>query len=307
MFGGASNLAEGVDRAFIFIFAIAFFFIIGITAFMIFTVIKFRRSKGHKAKQFSGSVKLEILWTTIPFLIVMVMFYLGWMGFDKMRKVPEDSMIIKAIGSKWTWDFEYDNGKTSKVLVVPLNKPVKLNLISKDVNHSLFIPAFRVKEDVVPGYNNFLWFTATSLGEYDLLCTEYCGNLHSGMITKTRVVEEGDFDTWLNTIEATADTPDPAGLKVLKDNACLACHSLDGSKLVGPSFAGLFNSERSVTSKNGEITVTADFDYIKRSIYEPNAEIVEGYAKGLMQSYSKVLKEEDIEAIVEYLKVLNDK
>lgn len=307
MFGGASNLAEGVDKAFIFIFAVSFFFIIAITAFMIFTVVKFRRSKGHKAKQFTGSVKLEILWTVIPFIIVMVMFYLGWIGFDKMRKVPENAMTVKAIGRMWTWEFDYGNGKLSKELVVPINTPVKLELISEDVNHSLFIPAFRVKEDVVPGYDNYLWFTPTYLGEYDLLCTEFCGTLHWDMVTKTKVIEKSEFDNWLQNLEATGDIPDPAGLIVLKANACLACHSLDGSKLVGPTFIGLFGSERIIDAKGGKKTVTADFDYIKRAIYEPDEEIVDGFGKGLMQSYTDVVKEEDINAIVDYLKTLNEK
>lgn len=306
MFGGASNMAEGVDRAFIFIFAVAFFFIIGITAFMIYTVIKFRRSKGHKAKQFTGSTKLEILWTAIPLLIVMVMFYLGWMGFDKMRKVPENAMVIKAIGRMWTWEFDYGNGKTAKELVVPLNTPVKLELISKDVNHSLFIPAFRVKEDVVPGYNNYLWFTPTYLGEYDLLCTEFCGTLHSDMITKTKVIEKTEFDSWLENLVPTANIPDPEGLKIIKANNCLACHSLTGEKLVGSSFKNLYGSMRTVESKNGERQVKADDAYIKNSIYNPNDDIVKGYNKGLMQSYTNVVSDAEVGKIIEYLKTLHD-
>lgn len=306
MFGGASNLAEGVDRAFIFIFATAFFFIIGITAFIIFTVIKFRKSKGHKPKQFTGSVKLEILWTVIPFIIVMGMFYLGWMGFDKMRKVPDNAMTIKAIGRMWTWEFDYGNGKTAKKLVVPINTPVKLELISKDVNHSLFIPAFRVKEDVVPGYHNYMWFTPTSLGEYDLLCAEFCGTLHSNMITKTVVMEKNEFDSWLNNPEAEENIPEPEGLEIIKANNCLACHSLNGDKLVGPSFYKLFGTTQKVTGKNGIKNITVDHDYIVNSIFNPNDDIAEGYQKGIMQSYTKVISEEEADKIVEYLKTLNE-
>jgi cytochrome c oxidase subunit 2 len=306
MFGGASNLAEGVDRAFIFIFAVAFIFIIGITAFMIFTVIKFRRSKGHKAQQFSGSVKLEIIWTVIPLLIVLVMFYIGWKGFDKMRKVPEDAMVIKAIGRMWTWDFDYGNGKISKELVVPLNIPVKLELVSKDVNHSLFIPAFRVKEDVVPGYNNYLWFTPTYIGEYDLLCTEFCGTLHWDMVTKTKVIEKTAFDSWLENLEAIGNIPDPEGLKVLKANNCLACHSLTGEKLVGPTFLNVYNSNRTIVIKGEEKVIQVDDQYIINSIYNPDDEIVKGYNKGLMQSYQKVVTDEEINEIIEYLKTLHE-
>jgi cytochrome c oxidase subunit 2 len=307
MFGGASNLAEGVDKAFIFIFSIAAFFIIGITAFMIYTVIKFNRKKGKDAMQFSGSNTLEILWTVVPFIIVLVMFYVGWKGFAPMRKVPEDALNIKAIGRMWKWEFDYGNGKLYDTLVVPLNKPVKINLFSKDVNHSLFIPAFRVKEDVVPGYDNYLWFTAIYLGEYDILCTEYCGLLHSSMITKAKVVSSDEFDTWLATLEAKGNIPEHEGLAIMKANSCLGCHSMDGSKLVGPSFKKLFESNKIVIEDGVEKTITVNDEYLINSIVEPNKDLVKGYNKGLMQSYSNVLKEEDISKIVEYLNTLNEK
>lgn len=304
MFGGASNLAQGVDNAFIFIFTIAFIFIIGITAFMIYTVRKFRRSKGLEAKQFTGSVKLEIIWTVIPFILVMLMFYYGWVGFAPMRQVPDDAMRITAIGRMWEWEFDYGNGKLSKELIIPVNKPVRLDLKSEDVNHSLFIPAFRVKEDVVPGYNNYLWFTPYYIGDYEILCTEYCGLLHSAMTSKTRVMAQADFDNWLENLEATGDIPDPEGLALLKGTGCLACHSLDGTKLVGPTFKGVYNSQHVVITDDGEITVTADDDYLKRSIYEPNAEVVKGYNRGLMQSYTDLVSEEQADLMIEFLKTL---
>lgn len=306
MFGGASNLAAGVDKAFIFIFAVSFIFIIGITAFMIYTVIKFRRSKGHKAQQFTGSVKLEILWTVIPFIIVMVMFYYGWMGFAAMRKVPDNAMVVKAIGRMWTWEFDYGDGKLSNILVLPVDVPVKLELVSEDVNHSLFIPAFRVKEDVVPGYNNYMWFIPTYMGEYDLFCTEYCGALHSAMITKTKIISQEDFDEWLANLEATGLKPDAPGLTILKENNCLACHSLDGSKLLGPTFKNVYGSEKVVVTKNGEKTVKVDDAYLKNSIYNPNDEVVKGFSKGLMQSYTGVINEEQLNQITEYLKAQSE-
>jgi cytochrome c oxidase subunit 2 len=238
MFGGASNLAQGVDNAFIFIFAVAFFFIIGISAFMIYTLVKFRRSKHLEAAQFTGSWKLETLWTVVPLILVLLMFYYGWVGFAPMRQVPDDAMRITAIGRMWEWEFDYGDGKLSKELVIPVNKPVRLDLVSQDVNHSLFIPAFRVKEDVVPGYDNYLWFTPYYIGDYEILCTEYCGLLHSSMTSKTRVLSQEEFDSWLDNLEATGNIPDPEGLVLLKENGCLACHSLDGTKLVGPHLKG---------------------------------------------------------------------
>lgn len=304
MFSGASNLAQGVDDAFIFIFATAFIFIVGITAFMIWAVIKFNRKKGHKPATFDGSVKLEIIWTVIPTIIVMIMFWYGWKGFAPMRNVPDDAMEIKAIGRMWEWEFDYGNGKLSKDLVVPIDKPVKLNLYAEDVNHSLFIPAFRVKEDVVPGYDNYLWFTATILGEYELLCTEYCGLLHSAMIAKTKVIPQDSFENWLNNLEATGNIPDHPGLTVLKANACLGCHSLDGSKLVGPSFKGVYGTKKTVVVDGVEKEIIVDEEYILRAIYQPNDEVVKGYNKGLMQSYQKMITEEQVTQITEYLKTV---
>lgn len=307
MFSGASNLADGVDRAFVFIFAVSFIFIIAITAFMIFTVIHFNRKKNKPAMQFTGSVKLEVIWTVIPLILVMVMFYYGWVGFAPMRKPPKDAMQITAIGRMWEWEFDYGDGKLSKELVLPVDKPVVLNLVSEDVNHSLFIPAFRVKEDVVPGYDNYLWFTPTYIGSYDILCTEYCGLLHSAMISKANIVSLEEYNNWFENLEATGNLPVPEGLAILKDNGCLACHSLDGAKLVGPSFRGLYGTDREVITDKGESkTVPALEEYIRDAIYEPNKEIVKGYNKGLMQSYTKLISEEDVAAISEYLKTISE-
>lgn len=304
MFSGASNMVEGVDRAFAVIFGIAFVFIIGISVFMIYTVIRYRRSRGHQAKQFSGSVRLEILWTVIPLALVMLMFYYGWIGFAPMRKVPPDAMKIVAIGRMWEWEFDYGDGRTSRELVIPVNKPVRIDLKSEDVNHSLFIPAFRVKEDVVPGYNNFLWFTPYYVGEYDILCTEYCGLLHSSMTSKTRVLSQEDFDIWLDQLAEAAAIPVPEGLTLLRNTGCLACHSVDGSKLVGPSFKGYWGSERVITEEGVERSVTADEAYTLKSIYDPNSQVVKGFSPGLMQSYTDVVSEEDALKMIEYLKEL---
>ena len=297
-------MVEGVDRAFAVIFGIAFVFIIGISVFMIYTVIRYRRSRGHQAKQFSGSVRLEILWTVIPLALVMLMFYYGWIGFAPMRKVPPDAMKIVAIGRMWEWEFDYGDGRTSRELVIPVNKPVRIDLKSEDVNHSLFIPAFRVKEDVVPGYNNFLWFTPYYVGEYDILCTEYCGLLHSSMTSKTRVLSQEDFDIWLDQLAEAAAIPVPEGLTLLRNTGCLACHSVDGSKLVGPSFKGYWGSERVITEEGVERSVTADEAYTLKSIYDPNSQVVKGFSPGLMQSYTDVVSEEDALKMIEYLKEL---
>jgi cytochrome c oxidase subunit 2 len=306
MFSGASNWTEGVDRTFVFIFTIAFIFIVGISAFMIYTVVHFSRKKGKPAKQFTGSIKLEILWTTIPFILVMMMFYYGWVGYAKTANVPPDAMNVTAIGRMWQWEFDYGNGIKSKELVLPVNKPVRVALKSEDVNHSLFIPAFRVKQDVIPGYDNYLWFIPNIVGTYEILCTEYCGLLHSGMLSKARILEQGDYDNWYKDIKATSKQTDPDGYLLLRNTGCFACHSLDGTKLVGPSFLGLFGKERLVTEDNKQISVNADEKYIQNSIYDPDSQVVSGFNKGIMKTYKNLLKENDIKVITEYFKTLKE-
>jgi cytochrome c oxidase subunit II len=302
-----SNLAGAVDRAFIFIFTISFIFTIGITAMMVYILIHFSRKKVKNPRQFTGSVKLEIVWTVVPLIIVLMMFYFGWVGFAPMRKVPANAMPIKVIGRMWTWDFDYGNGKISKELVVPYNRDIKLNLVSLDVNHGLFIPAFRVKEDVIPGYSNYLWFRPIIKDTFDIFCTEYCGLAHSGMVSKVIVIDSLAFEKWLVDLKVTGDVPDHPGLTIIKANACLTCHSLDGTRIVGPSFKGLYGSKRVVITDQGEKEVEAFDDYIKRSILDPNAEVVKGFNKGLMQSYKEVLKGEDLDKIVDYFRTSIEK
>ncbi len=308
MFQGASNFADGVDTAFAVIFGISIFLLIALTAVMLYFLFRYRNKHHKEAKQISGNIKLEVIWTIIPLIIVMLMFYFGWIGFAPMRKnVPEDAMVVNAIGRMWEFEFDYGNGKLSKdTLVLPLNKPVKLNLISEDVNHALFIPAFRVKEDMVPGYDNFLWFIPTAKGTYQIFCAEYCGLDHSRMLAKAIVVDEQEFDTWLANLVVTDRDTEPDGLKIMRANACLSCHSLDGSTGLGPSFKGYWGKERSVIAKEGEMAVIADEGYTRTKIYEPASAVVKGFPAGLMQSYKGVISEEDLQKIIEFLKTTKE-
>lgn len=305
---GASTFTQGVDTAFIVILSISVFFLVGITTAMIWFVIRYNRKRNPKPKDVKDNTRLEVIWTVIPTLLVLVMFYFGWIGYKPMRNVPNGALEVKATGRMWSWQFDYENGKQSNILVVPVGKPVKLELYSPDVLHSLYIPAFRIKEDVVPGLNNYMWFQAEQEGEFDILCAEYCGVQHSYMLSKVKVVPEEDFLEWFNTKEVVADTLESAGLQILKKNGCVACHSQDGSKIVGPTFKGLFGSQRKVTDVQGNVkTITADESYIEKSIYDPNSEIVEGYNKNLMVSYKEQISPEEIKEIVNYLKSLNEK
>ena len=213
MFSNASNFVEGVDLSFAVILGISVFFLVAITAVMIWFVIRYNRKRNPKPGQVKENYKLEVIWTVIPTLLVLVMFYYGWMGYQPMRDFPEDSIEINAVAQMWSWNFEYPNGKISDTLVVPIDKAVTLNLISRDVLHSLYIPAFRIKEDVVPGGKNKMWFIGQELGDYDIFCAEYCGDRHSYMLSKVYVLPEQDYTTWYNDRSASAEHP---GLQVIK-------------------------------------------------------------------------------------------
>jgi len=298
----ASNFTEGVDLAFKVIFGISIFFLVGITTVMIWFVIRYRRSKHPKAIQFKDNNILEVTWTVIPLLLVLLMFYYGYIAFSPQRNVPKDAMPVTVISKMWTWSFEYEGGKESDVLVVPLNKPVKLNLTSLDVIHSLYIPAFRIKEDCVPGKDNYMWFIGQREGEYEILCTEYCGLRHSYMEAKAKVVPEAEFQRWLKELPNKAEEPE--GLTILKKNACTGCHSIDGSKLVSSSFKGLYGKTETVITDGKERQVTIDEAYLKTSIYEPDKDLVKGLPKGVMKSYKTLISEEEMNKVIEYIKTI---
>jgi cytochrome c oxidase subunit 2 len=304
----ASNFVAGVDKAFMIIMGISFVFLIGLTFTMLYFVYKYNNKKNPVATQIKGSTKMEIIWTVIPTILVLVMFYYGWAGWTPMRTAPKDTFNIKVTGRMWNYTFEYENGKKTDTLFVPLNKAVKLKLVSLDVIHGFYIPAFRIKEDVVPGREKMAWFIPEREGLFELFCSEYCGLDHSYMYTYVKVMPEQKFNSWyLDTLkhEAVAvDSPTANGKRIMKNIGCFACHTVDGNKLVGPSFKGFYGSKITVVTKAAEREITADDEYIKRSIYDPNADVVKGFNKGLMQPYVGQLSEDDVKQITEYLKTI---
>jgi len=279
---------------------------------MLYFIRKYRKDKHPKAIQNEGSTKLEIVWTVIPILLVLVMFYFGWMGWKPMKNPPPDAMHVTAIARMWKFQFEYENGKYTDTLFVPVNQPVILDLKALDVIHSLYIPAFRVKEDMVPGDAKQMWFNPGRLGKFDLFCTEYCGLDHSYMNTAVHVMPEDDFAAWISDTSALEPevvenaTPADLGHQVLVKNGCNACHSIDGSKLVGPSYKGGWGNMREVNTGGTKREVLVDAEYIHRSIYEPNADVVVGYSKGLMLSYKGIVTEEEVDQIIAYIKSINE-
>ena len=307
MFSNASNFVYGVDKVFLIILAISFFFMIAITAVMIYFVIKYNRKKNIPAVQLKDNMNLEIAWTVIPLLLTLLMFYYGYAAYLPMRQPPKNAMVIATTAKMWKWSFKYEGDKQSDTLYVPLNKPVKLTLTSLDVIHGMFIPAFRIKQDVVPGRPNFVWFIPQQTGKFNIMCSAYCGVLHSSMLAVIKVVPENEFNTWLAALSTTSTAPLNAGLDIIQKNGCVACHSLDGTKIVGPTLKGLYGSEVDVTTDGKEHKVKADDKYIKTSINDPDKDIVVGFSKGLMKSYKSLLKDDDIKKINDYLKTLGAK
>lgn len=315
----ASNMPQTVNNVFIVILAISVALLALITFLMIYFVIKYHRKKNTKPKDIEGNLLLEIVWTVIPTLLVLGMFYYGWIGYKIMREVPEDALEIDVVGRMWAWEFEYENGMKTDTLYVPQNKAIKLNLRSQDVLHSFFIPAFRVKHDVVPGLEDgFLWFNPTDLGAYDVLCTEFCGQEHAYMKTKVVVIPEEEYNSWYgkpadttsveqselsdSTTEPPADKI-PEGLALLTNEGCIACHTLDGTPMVATSLKGLFGRKQIVISNGVERRITIDEAYFRKSIVEPGADIVKGY-DNMMPAPDEPLSEDDIQAMISYIKGL---
>lgn len=289
---------EAVDAVFLYIFGISGLLLLGITATMVVFVIRYHHRR-HPQPQPSPSSKLwlELVWTLIPTLIVLSMFWYSWEGYLKLSDVPPDALKVQAEGRKWSWSFIYENGRSSDRLYVPVGRAVRVAITSKDVLHSLYIPAFRVKKDAVPGISTYVWFRAPETGSFDLFCAEYCGVSHSSMITTVEALPQEQFDAWLKQGKKAAPVEGPA---LLTRHGCSGCHSLDGSQRVGPTFQGLFGRQVQVVSKGQEQNLTVDRDYVQRSILEPQADLVRGYAP-VMPSYQGQIPEDELELLVDYL------
>ena len=307
----ASNFVSTYNVAFYFIIGVSLFLLVVLTLAMVYFIFRYNRKRNLVATQIEGNTVLEVLWTVIPVLLSLVMFYYGWIGWKPMTKAPDDSMIITSVARMWNFSFIYGNGKQSPDLIIPVNKPIKLNLVSLDVIHSLFIPDFRVKTDITPGNEKFMWFLPQMEGEFKAYCAEYCGLQHSYMQANVIVMSEEKFNAWyIDTTRviavAAGSGPGAEGEAIMRAQGCFACHTPDGSKLIGPSYLNLFGEEQIVLRDGKEVTITVDEEYIKKSIYDPNSEITKGYPQGLMQSYQSSLTEDDIQKIIEYLKTLHD-
>ena len=320
----ASAQAPCVDHVFDFINVICYIFLVLITAVLGWFAIKYRQKKGEVNFSDDGPVHntpLELTWTMVPLLLVVAIFYIGMVGFLDLRRSPDSSYEISVTAQKWTWAFDHPEFgvNQSGEVMVPLGRPVQFLMASSDVLHSCFIPAFRVKQDVIPGRYSRLWFEATKPGTYQLYCTEYCGMDHSKMLALVHVLPEDEFQEAMGKLATEyMDLPEqdlPAYALDRLYNRCASCHSLDGSSQIGPSFKGLWERTKSGSTVFKDGTKLSDLigpgktyeqpeDYIRDSILMPQSHIVANYA-GAMPSFQGQLKERQVHSLVLMMKYLD--
>ncbi len=300
MYSQSFSPAQQVDFALFLVFAFAGVVLLILTVTTLLFIIRYRHEKHPEAADIRGNTKLEILWTVIPSILVLGLFYFGWTGYQALRTVPSDAMPVQVTAKMFSWTFTYENGRHSNILVVPTGKPILLKMHTTDVIHSFFAPAFRIKMDVVPGMETYTWFKAEKDGEYEIFCTEYCGTGHSAMLSTIKAVPTAEFDEWLEAKEALIGPE--AGHALMNAQGCYGCHVMSGSTGIAPSLSGLYGAKVDVTIDGKKQTVTADDAYIKESIVEPGKMIVDGY-DNTMPPYTD-LKDSEIDAILAYLRII---
>lgn len=298
----ASKFALEVDLFYIALWLMTIFFTVGIVAAIFLFMVKYRRRHdGEIPEQIEGAMTLEILWSVIPFIMALGIFAWGAKIYHEMYTEPKEALEIFVTGKQWMWRAQHPDGQREiNTLHIPVGRRVKLTMTSEDVLHAYFIPAFRTKADVVPGRYTTTWFEATKPGTYHLFCAEYCGTQHSGMIGTVTAMEPGEYEAWLGG--GTKEPPAVAGEKLFSSLACSTCHQADG-KGRGPKLVELYGKE--VKLNNGS-TVTFDDTYIRESILDPGAKIVENYQL-IMPSFRGQVSEEQIAQIIAYLKSIGPK
>ncbi len=302
----ASAQAKPIDALFNIHFKLIAFLFSLIVVFMLYSIVVFRRKPGETGEgaHVEGSTRLEILWTLAPLVTVVALATLGAQVLADTRAVDPQAMIVKVTAGQWFWRFEYpDYGVTSTTLNLPVNKQVLLQMKSEDVIHSFWVPEFRVKQDALPGRVTEMRITPTLIGSYKVRCAELCGTSHALMENPVVVMNNADFQTWITEQQQIASvSPEERGRKWAAEFGCSACHSADGTQVVGPTWKGLY--EHDVQLANGQ-TVKADDVYLKESIINTNAKIVKGFAPGIMpQNFRERLSDDQINDIIAYIKSL---
>jgi cytochrome c oxidase subunit 2 len=294
------------DTLFYFILWLSVIFMVGLIGVSAWFLITSKRKSSDQLaeKQITHNIPLEIIWTVVPTLLVLFIFWLGFKQYMLMRSIPPNATTIYVSGKKWFWEFTYPNGKkTIGDLVVPVNTPVKLILSSTDVLHSFYLPNLRIKRDVIPNRYTVLTIEPAKIGNFRIFCTEYCGDKHSNMLATLKVMSNDDYYAFLKAVDFDDSIPlSEAGKQLYTKKGCVACHSIDGSPMVGPTWKNLYNANRVFTDGSERI---ADEAYLIESINYPQAHIVTGY-QPVMPSYQGLLVDQEITAIIEYIKELSD-
>jgi cytochrome c oxidase subunit 2 len=296
----ASTIAPRVDALYFFLLGVTVFFSLLIAGLIVYYSIKYhRRSPGDSGERIHGNLILEATWTVIPLLITMVIFVWGASVYFAMASPPSETLNIYVVGKQWMWKFQHLDGQREiNELHVPVGRNVKLITTSEDVIHDFFVPAFRVKADVLPGRYVSIWFNATKPGRYHLFCAEYCGTRHSGMIGEVIAMDPNEYEEWLSGGGPEGSLAS-AGEKLFADLACNTCHRPDSAGR-GPVLNGIFG--KTITTEDGQ-TVAVDEAYIRESILNPTAKISAGY-QPIMPTFQGLVSEEGLLELIEYVKSL---
>ena len=287
---------------------IAFLFAL-VIVFMLYSIVAFRRKAGESGDgmYIHGNVTLEIVWTVVPLIVVVIMGYLGVVTLRDVTAASADEMVIEVTSTQWKWTFDYpQQGLTSTDLVLPVNRSVRFDVTATDVIHSFWVPEFRVKQDAVPGAVNVLRVTPNVIGNYKVRCAELCGLGHAVMLADVRVVSSADFNAWIGAETArmaALDTPEARGEQLYITQGCQACHSLDGTVVVGPSWKTIFGTQESLDDGS---MVTVDEDYIRNSIINPGDQIVDGFQNVMPANFSEILAEQDVDDLIAFISSLQD-
>jgi len=314
----ASNHAASLDLLYVFLTVVCGVSFVLVVGAMFWFMWKYKkRSDNDKTSPLTHNGMLEFGWSAIPAVFLMLFFIWGELDFVKLSAPPGDAIDIRVTGEKWRWTIDYPgrsvpattaalDGEIAPLLIVPVGQPVRLTMTSKDVIHSFYIPAFRVKKDVVPGRYTTLWFEAIQEGDFPVFCTEYCGDEHSSMLAIVRVVPVDEYQAAMEAatilVQPDGQTREQFGELVFKTFGCNACHDTGQAVKVGPGLGGIFG--KTETMADGT-TILVDENYIRESIYLPNAKIVAGF-NPQMPSFAGQINDDQMDALIAYIKSLSN-
>lgn len=301
----ATQIAHEVSSLYMFLLVSSLIGFCVLIGGMLYFIVKYRRHAGaEKSAYITHDARLEFAWSFIPLCLFLFVFAWGWIIYHKMRTPPENAMEVYVQGRQWAWEFQYKSGRRSPDLYIPIGVPVKLIITSQDVLHSFYVPAFRVKQDAVPGRYTALWFNVEKPGSYHVFCAEYCGAVHSGMLAKVNALPLADYEKWMESDPEAANkglTMAQIGEKVFNSKGCTACHSIDGTVKIGPALNGVYGHETTLSDGS---KIQADEEYIRESILNPAAKVVQNFPAGVMPVFAGQLQDSELNALVEYIKSL---